>query len=162
MITLPSSNGARLGANENRLFPAAQIVLLEAQCQAFMAVILQPSRGEDLMLNWWTWRPILAVLVRAGIVPAGEREERCSANGCGGYLSEGEALRAADYVASLVGRMQPGERLLHDGTVTNKPKEPLVTASELDDNPQRSYSADYEVLKQFAEFCRRSCGFRVV
>ena len=59
-----------------------------------MTFILVPASGEDLVINGWNWRPTVALLVRAGILPAGKRAECCSAQGCGGYLSSAEALRA--------------------------------------------------------------------
>jgi hypothetical protein len=85
------------------------------------------------MINWWNWRPIVALLVRAEILPAGEREERCSANGCGGCLSDDEARRAADYLETLIAGMRPGERLLHDGGVTSQPKDYALPVSAWDD-----------------------------
>lgn len=128
-----------------------------------MAVILVPASGEDIMINWMTWRPTVALLVRAAILPTGEREERCLANGCGGHLSEAEALQAADYLETVVAKMQPGERLLSDGSTTSQPKDYTVPISEWDKNEMNNrYSADYKVLKEFAEFCRRSGGFDVL
>jgi len=128
-----------------------------------LAVILVPATGEDMMINWWNWRPAVAMLVRAGILPAGEREERCLANGCGGCLSDAEALRAAEYIDGLVCDMKPGQRILFDGEVTEKPIDygkPISEWNEADtiDN----YSAQYDLLRDLAAFCRRSGGFEVL
>src|SRR5262249_40911440 len=115
------------------------------------------------MLNWWNWRPLVALLVRSGVLPAGEREERCSFNGCGGHLSSAEALLAADQVGKVIARMKQGERLLLDGTVTSKPKDYTLPISEWDETEtQNRYSVDLEVLVSFAGFCSRSRGFEVL
>ena len=128
-----------------------------------MAVILVSASGEELMINWWNWRPTVALLVRGGILAAGEREERCLANGCGGHLSALQACRAADLVEDLVAAMMPGQRMLFDGEVTEAPKEYGKPVSEWDEADTRNaYSAQYEVLKLFAAFCRRSGGFEVL
>ena len=85
-----------------------------------MAVILVPKEGNDLVVNWWSWRPTVALLGRLGVLPAGERTERCLANGCGGHLSEQEALLAANEVDRLLEDLSPGERVLLDGSVSTE------------------------------------------
>ena len=128
-----------------------------------MAVILAPASGEDMMINWWNWRPTVALLVRAGILPVGEREERCLGNGCGGQLSESEALLAAEHIEALVASMNEHQRILFDGEVTGKPKDYGKPISEWDEaDSWNNYSAQYDVLKNFAAFCRRSGGFEVL
>jgi hypothetical protein len=127
-----------------------------------LAVILAPASGEDLMLNWWNWRPLVAMLVRAGILPEGEREERCLASFCGGRLSAQEALRAAYYIEALLPTLEPDERVLLDGARTQEPINYHTPISELSHQEiWVSYSVKREVLAKFAEFCRRSGGFEV-
>lgn len=128
-----------------------------------MAVILVPTSGQDMMINWWNWRPTVALLVRAGILPAGERQERCLANGCGGHLSAAEALRAAEHIEGVITALKPGQRMLFDGEHTDKPidySKPIADWDEAD--RWNNYSAEYEVLKQFATFCRHWGGFDVL
>jgi hypothetical protein len=129
-----------------------------------LAVILKPaSGGEDLAINWWNWRPAVALLVRAAVVPPGEREDRCLANGAGGHLSEAEACAAAEYMEGLLARMRTTERLMLDGSMTDRPIKWDVPVSEWDQQEiNERYSATYDVLKMIAEFCRRSGGFEVV
>jgi hypothetical protein len=115
-----------------------------------------------MMINWWNWRPTVALLVRAGILPAGEREERCLANCCGGHLTQSEAMRAADYIEGVVAAMRPGQRMLFDGEVTEKPIDYSKPISEWDEaDTWNNYSAQYDLLKAFAVFCRRCGGFEV-
>ena len=114
------------------------------------------------MINWWNWRPLVAILVRAGILPQGEREERCLLNCCGGSLSADETLKAADHVEALLAALKPTERILLDGNTTERPINYDLSISEMDEQDiWNTYSVKYEVLKMFAEFCRRSGGFEV-
>ena len=130
-----------------------------------MAVILEPNSGGDhLMINWWTWRPTVAILERAGILPSGERTERCLANGCGGHLTGEEAVRAAARVEALLEGLAPNERVLMDG---EKSLEERATreksVGEWDDEDLRQvYGADAGWLGRFARFCRSSGGFTVL
>jgi len=127
-----------------------------------MGFILEPKSGEDLMINGWNWRPTMAIIERAGILPSGERCERCLGNGCGGYFSEQEALLAADHIDTLLGTLNPNDRVLFDGEVTHSPIDFQKPVSEWDESDTKNhYSARYAVLKLFAEFCRSSGGFIV-
>jgi hypothetical protein len=59
--------------------------------------------------------------------------------------------------------MLPGQRVLFDGEITDKPIEygkPISEWTEAD--TWNNYSAQYEVLRDFATFCRRSGGFEVL
>ena len=127
-----------------------------------MAVILVPASGDDMMINWWNWRPTVALLVRSGVLPAGERAERCESNGCGGYLSAAEATAAAQHIESLVSQMATNERLLHRGeiAVVHECNKPVSEWTE--EEAYQRYSTRRELLIQFAAFCRRSGGFQVV
>src|SRR5437660_37833 len=110
-----------------------------------MTFILVPASGEDLVINGWNWRPTVALLVRAGILPAGKRAECCSAQGCGGYLSSAEALRAAEHIEGLLAAMKPDERIRFDGAITEKPidyQKPIVEWDEAE--TQDRYSVRYD------------------
>ncbi|HJT35387.1 MAG TPA: hypothetical protein VJ783_25400 [Pirellulales bacterium] len=128
-----------------------------------MTFILVPASGEDIVINGWNWRPIVAALVRAGILTVGERQERCLAQGCGGYITASEALQAAEHIDALICGMQPNQRLLRDGELTDKVIDYNLPISDWDDaETWQRYSARHDVLKEFAAFCRRSGGFDVV
>jgi hypothetical protein len=128
-----------------------------------MAVILVPIHGEDVQINWWNWRPTVALLVRYRILPDGERADRCLANGCGGYLSEQEAKDAAEAIASLIVTIEPGQSILHDGSVNKRPTDYSRPISDWDEDEWRlAYSAQYDWLKRFETFCRTSGGFEVL
>ena len=102
-----------------------------------MSFILVPSQGEDLQVNAWNWRPILALLFAAGVITK-QDHDLMGSQGCGGRVDANKAARIADVVTRKVNGMNPGERML---TV---------------------YSTTFEWLETFAKFCRSSGGFEVM
>ena len=119
-----------------------------------MSFILVPNRGEDVQINGWNWRPTLELLRTKGLLND-EMYERMSAQGCGGEADAGLAARMADVVESKLAEMRPGERVLADLGVTAKPKSGDIFAEDV-------YSATYDWLVTFRDFCRCSGGFRVM
>ena len=77
---------------------------------------------HDIQICGWNWRPTVALLVEAGILPPGDRAEDCLAQGCGGYFAKEEATRTAEFLNGLVANMKPGERIMSDGSIRDKPK----------------------------------------
>ena len=119
-----------------------------------MSFILVPNRGVDVQINGWNWRPTLELLRAEGVLND-EMFERKSAQGCGGEADAELAARMADVVESKLAEMKPGERLLADLGVTAKPKSGDTFAEDV-------YSATYDWLVRFRDFCRCSAGFRVM
>ena len=130
-----------------------------------MSFILVPSQGEDLQVNAWNWRPILALLFDAGVITK-EDHDLMGSQGCGGRVDANKAARIADVVTRKVNGMSPGERMLADLSVSSEPKKVAVftgdmnAADDIDDN--NLYSTTFEWLETFAKFCRSSGGFEVM
>jgi hypothetical protein len=117
---------------------------------------------HDIQINGWNWRPTVALLVEAGILPTGERAEDCLAQGCGGYFTKEEATRTAEFLKGVVASMKPGERVMFDGSIRDKPKNYDLPITEWDEQEAWDhYSASYEWLQMFIDFCSRSGGFKV-
>jgi hypothetical protein len=115
-----------------------------------------------MQINFWNWRPTVALLVQGGVIPDGERRLGFE-NGWGEGLSDSEALNAATFIETIAATMKPGQRVFGSGEITDKPKDYSIPVSEWDEAEwQNRYSADYELLRTFAEFCRQSGGFKVL
>jgi len=128
-----------------------------------MAFILRPVHGEEIVINAWNWRPILALLRDAKLI-SDDLYERM---GLWGMAKEDAEIaeRIADYLDQRLETMKAGERVRADLTVTDEPKKRLVItqntqADEFDS--VEAYSATYEWLVQFRDFSRTSGGFRVL
>jgi hypothetical protein len=128
-----------------------------------MSFILVPQAGEDIQINAWNWRATLELLRAEGLVNQDEIED-LGTHGAGD-VDDGLALRIADAIEGKLAAMQPGERMRADLTVVSTPKPRHVFRADggTDDiDVNELYSANYEWLVEFKDFCRRSGGFRVL
>jgi hypothetical protein len=128
-----------------------------------MSFILIPKHGEDLKINAWNWRPTILLLCSANLIDE-NAYERMGVNGCGGQVTGETAARIADFLERKLRSMQPGYRIRADLTVTDNPKKPIVFTPGMkieDVDANEAYSATYEWLVMFKDFCRTSGGFKV-
>jgi hypothetical protein len=128
-----------------------------------MSFILIPRHGEDVQVNAWNWRPTLLLLREANLIDESVHQ-RIGANGCGGHVDAETCGRIADFLERQLQSMQPGQRVRADLSLTNKPKNltfftPGMKAEDID--AIELYSATYEWLVTFRDFCRTSGGFTV-
>src|SRR5262245_32727838 len=122
-----------------------------------MAYALVPVAGEDLWVNKWNWHPTIELLVRAGVFSC-ERAEPLHFN-AGGDVTAAEAVQIAKFPSLYLLSMSPGERLLNDGTKTSEPDTGgMYRGPDWDKN----YSATFEWLEQFRDFCKTCGGLRVL
>ena len=70
-------------------------------------------------------------------------------------------MRAAAYIERLLAVMKPGQRVLFDGEITEKPGSTKLINDWDQADLWIAYGAGYELLKSFAAFCQRSGGFKV-
>jgi hypothetical protein len=129
-----------------------------------MSFILVPKRGDDVQINAWNWRPTLELLLKEGLISE-ELHDRMGAPCTGGEVDAELADRIAEVIGRTLKVMRPGDRIRADLTVTDQPKNkwvirPETRPEEMDVND--IYSATYEWLAEFAEFCRSSGGFKVL
>jgi hypothetical protein len=128
-----------------------------------MSFILIPKTGEDIKINAWNWRPTVALLRHANLIDE-LQHELMGCNGCGGKLNSETAKKIADFLDQYLAQMTPGQRPRADLTVTGKSKKLAVFASDTkveDIDAVELYSATYEWLLRFRDFCRTSVGFEV-
>ena len=129
-----------------------------------MTFILVPNEGEDLQINAWNWRPTLEFLRSENLITA-DHAESLGIQGCGARVDAELANRIAAAIEQKLSIMTPAERLRADLTVIAKPKVLQVFAPETNPNDidhNELYSATYEWLVTFRDFCKRSGGFKVL
>jgi len=126
-----------------------------------VGVILQPNNTiDDVMINWWNWRPTVNLLLQAGAISSGEAE--CLSIALGTIEVSGQqAIRMADAVdAALLLLVNPGDRLLLNGQVTVAPPVHPVFRPGSDAHDMWDwYGAQRSWLETFSTFCRLSGGF---
>jgi hypothetical protein len=119
-----------------------------------MGYILVPNTGEKIFINIWHWKPTMLLIFKTGLVDQ-ETYIRMSNNFCRGKVDSDTANRIADLMEIQLSTMLPGERMRMNFTVTNTPMPDHFTY------PDDNYSATYEWLEEFRDFCRSSDGFEV-
>ena len=117
-----------------------------------MASSLVPASGEGIWINAWNWRPTEELVRRTGILP--DETLELLEYGIGEVTAE-QAGRIADFLDDYLSRLGPQHRVALDGTVIDEPD----TYEFHRDDLSRNYTASYEWLTKFRDFCRTCHGF---
>lgn len=128
-----------------------------------MSFILIPQHGDDVKINAWNWRPTLMLLLNAHLIDE-DLYERMGVNGAGGGVDLQAAERIANFLGEQLEVMKPGQRFRSDLKITAEPPKPSVFApgTKVEDiDAVELYSATYEWLVMFRDFCRTCGGFKV-
>jgi hypothetical protein len=128
-----------------------------------MSFILSPNSGDDVQVNAWNWRPTLEFL-RAQDIITSEHAALLGCNGCGAMVDTALAERIAAAVENKLATLAPGDRVRVDLSVTSAPKVPQVFGPDTqpsDIDVTELYSATYDWLVTFRDFCKRCDGFLV-
>jgi hypothetical protein len=128
-----------------------------------MSFILIPNKGDDVQVNAWNWRQTLELLWAQDIITS-EHAQLLACNGCGATVDAALAERIAAVVENTLARLAPGDRVRVDFTVTSGPKVPQVFGpgtQPSDIDVTELYSATYDWLVTFKDFCKRCDGFEV-
>ena len=128
-----------------------------------MSFILIPTHGEDLQVNAWNWRPTLLLLRDANLIDESSYE-LLGSNGCGAHVDAETSVRIADFLEQKLQSMQPGQRIRGDLSLADKPKKLTIFTPGMkteDVDATEAYSATYEWLVMFRDFCRTSGDFKV-
>ena len=128
-----------------------------------MSFILIPNQGDDVQVNAWNWRPTLEFLRAQNIITT-DHAELLGCNGSGARVDADMANRIAAAVENKLSTIAPGDRMRVDLTITSNSKVPQVWGPDTqpdDIDVTNLYSATYEWLVTFKEFCKRCRGFMV-
>jgi len=126
----------------------------------YLSFILKPKYGDDLKVNAWNWRPTVEFLRVEGIIDD-NMAERMTCHGLYADVGVDLARCIGAAVARRLQSMRPGDRIRGDLSVTDAPKKLAEfhkpeTIDEVD-----LYSANYEWLVEFKDFCESCGGFKV-
>ena len=128
-----------------------------------MTFILVPKTGEDVQINAWNWRPTVEFLRTENVITS-DHAELLACSGCGATVNADLAQRMAAALEDKLSTMKPVDRIRADLSVTDIPKEPQVFGPDInpdDIDVTNLYSATYDWLVTFKDFCKRCGGFTV-
>lgn len=122
-------------------------------------LIDEGSGGNELTVNVWRWKPILEIVKNIDILDD-SKIRQMGYNGVGVDISEDDAKIIGRKVEEeWLPKLSPKGRFFLNLSVTDTPDDGTFYREESEQ--WRNYSVDYNWLKDFADFCTRSKGFRV-
>jgi len=117
------------------------------------------SEKFEFRANIWNWKPTLEVIKSFDIVDEGKLRQM-SYTATGATFSDEEAHTIGARIRDeILPKLEPNKRIFADLSVTDAPDDGTLHKDE--DEQWKNYSASYDWLKDFSEFCLKSKGFQV-
>jgi hypothetical protein len=109
--------------------------------------------------NVWNWKAALEIIRSLDILDEGAMRQM-NYNATGVKISLKDAHEIGTRIQQeFLPKLAPDKRIYADMTITNEPDD--MTLHRDDDEQWKNYSATYDWLKDFSEFCLKSKGFQV-
>jgi hypothetical protein len=117
------------------------------------------AEGFEFRANVWNWRTALEIIKSFDLLSDGKiRQMEYTATGV--KLEKDEARLIGEKIRDeILPKLEPNKRIFADLSITDAKDD--GTLYKDDDEQWKNYSADYDWLKEFSEFCLRSKGFQV-
>lgn len=117
------------------------------------------SEGFEFHANVWNWKTALEIIKSFDLLSEGKIKQM-SYNATGVKLEKDDARLIGEKIRDeILPKLEPNKRIFADLSVTDAPDD--GTFYRDDDEQWKNYSASYEWLKDFSEFCLKSKGFQV-
>lgn len=117
------------------------------------------SENFEFRANVWNWKTTLEIIKSFDLIDEGKlRQMNYTATGV--KVSHEDAHRIGEKIRDeILPKLELNKRIFMDLSITDKPDDGTLYRDE--DEQWKNYSADYEWLKEFSEFCLKSKGFQV-
>jgi hypothetical protein len=117
------------------------------------------AEGYEFRANVWNWRTALEIIKSFDILSDGKLRQM-EYNATGVKLDKEEAHLIGEKIRDeILPKLAPDKRIFADLSITDTKDDGTLYKDA--DEQWKNYSADYEWLKDFSEFCLRSKGFQV-
>lgn len=117
------------------------------------------SENFEFNANVWNWRTTLEIIKSFDILSDGTIRQM-EYNATGVKLEKETAHLIGEKIqAEILPKLEPNKRIFADLTITDAPDDGTLFKDE--DEQWKNYSASYEWLKDFSDFCLKSKGFQV-
>jgi len=119
----------------------------------------QGSENFEFTANVWTWKAALEMIKSFDIIGEGAVRQM-TYNATGVTVSIDDAHEIGSKIRDrFLPKMNENSRVFADLSISDAPDDKTLHRDE--DEQWKNYSASYEWLKEFSDFCLRSKGFRV-
>lgn len=117
------------------------------------------SENFEFRANVWNWKPTLEIIRSFDVISEGTLRQM-NYNATGVKLTKEEAHLIGEKIRDeILPRLAPNKRIFADLSITDKPDDGTLYKDE--DDQWKNYSASYDWLKDFSDFCLNSKGFQV-
>ena len=117
------------------------------------------AESFEFRANVWNWKPTVEIIKSFDIVDEGKLRQM-NYNATGAKFSQEEAQTIGERIRDeILPKLAPNKRIFLDLSITDAPDDGALFQDE--DEKWKNYSASYESLKEFSEFCLKSKGFQV-
>ena len=119
----------------------------------------QSAENFEFQANVWNWKTALEIIKSFDILSE-SKIKQMSYNGTGAKLEKADAHLIGEKIRDeILPKIAPDKRIFADLSITDAPDDGTLYRDE--DEQWKNYSASYEWLKDFSEFCLKSKGFQV-
>ena len=118
-----------------------------------MSFSLEDAKEAEYRVNSWNWGVVHHLVGRAKILPD-EDWEPARYNAGAEYCAEEIGLVANFLEGVILPKLQPGQRMYFDGSVTDEPDDGTFYREE--NEMWRNYSLHHSVLVEIIEYLRRA------
>lgn len=117
------------------------------------------SEGFEFRANVWNWKTVLEIIKSFDVISEGKLRQ-INYNATGATIEQEEAHLIGEKIREeILPKLAPNKRIFSDLSITDAPDDGTLYNDE--DEKWKNYSATYDWLKDFSEFCLKSKGFQV-
>ena len=117
------------------------------------------SENFELSANVWTWKPTVEIIKSLDILSDGKLRQM-EYNATGVKIELADAHEIGEKIRDMfLPKLEPNKRIFMDLSITDAPDDKTLHRDQ--DEQWKNYSASYDWLKDFSEFCLKSKGFQV-
>jgi hypothetical protein len=117
------------------------------------------SENFEMRASVWNWKPTLEIIKSLDILSDGKlRQMEYNATGVKIELDDAHEI-GKRIQETILPKLEPNKRIYADLSITDAPDDGTIYRDN--DEKWKNYSASYDWLKEFSEFCLKSKGFQV-
>ncbi len=117
------------------------------------------SENFEFRSNVWNWKAALEIIKSLDVIGEGKIRQM-SYNATGVKITNEEAQIIGEKIREqILPKLAPDKRMFADLSITDQPDDGTIYKDE--DEQWKNYSADYDYLNEFSDFCLKSKGFQV-
>ncbi len=117
------------------------------------------AESFEFRANVWNWKTVLEIIKSFDVVSEGKLRQ-INYNATGATIEQEEAQLIGEKIRDeILPKLATNKRIFSDLSVTDAPDDGTLYHDE--DEKWKNYSATYDWLKEFSEFCLKSKGFQV-